>query len=140
MSKGKIINIEKKQDFITNDNKTLYVFELELDNGDKGAIFKQKDNQFVEVGQHINYTITDRGTIKIEREGGFVPKQSGGGFKKDDNVQKMIVRQSSLKASIDLICAGKIEPQDWKKSADSFVDWVYDKEETTMPFETKAPF
>ena len=52
----------------------------------------------------------------------------------------MIVRQSSLKAAIDLICAGKIDPQDWRVSADSFVDWVYGKEDSNLPFESKAPF
>ena len=68
MKTAKITNIQKKPDFITNDNKTLYVFELSLDNGDTGAIFKQKDNAYVEVGQEISYELTERGTIKIQRE------------------------------------------------------------------------
>jgi len=141
MKKAKITSIEKKPDFQTNDGKTLYVFELELDNGDKGAIFKQKDNPYVEVGQEITYEINDRGSIKIQREGGgFAPKQS---FKKDSNVQEYIIKQSSLKCAIDLVVAEKIEPHEWEKMANSFVEWVHGKSQVKeMPSfaDTKAPF
>ena len=140
MKTAKITNIEKKKDFVTNDGKTLYVFELELDNGDKGAIFKQKDNPYVEVGQEITYEINDRGSIKIQREGGgFNSNQS---FKKDSNVQEYIIRQSSLKCAIDLVVSEKIEPHEWEKMADSFVEWVYGKKQVKeMPsFAEKSPF
>jgi|TARA_R110000824_G_scaffold84682_3_gene211053 hypothetical protein len=121
----------------------MYKFEIEFENGQGGEYLSKFENQtkFV-VGEETEYERTERGQfVKIKPVSNFQPGQSsGGGFKKDDNVQKMIVRQSSLKASIDLICAGKIEPQDWKKSADSFVDWVYGKEDSSLPFEGKAPF
>ena len=46
------------------------------------------DNPYVEVGQEITYEINDRGSIKIQREGGgFAPKQS---FKKDSRVELSI--------------------------------------------------
>ena len=139
MKTAKITNIEQKPEFKTNDGKTLYVFELELDNGDKGAIFKQKDNPYVEVGQEINYDLTDRGTIKIQREGGGFSQSP----KKDSNVQEYIIRQSSLKCAIDLVVSEKIEPHEWEKMANSFVDWVYGKQQVKeMPSfaDTKAPF
>tara|TARA_R100001594_G_scaffold31970_1_gene59439 strand:- start:424 stop:846 length:423 start_codon:yes stop_codon:yes gene_type:complete len=140
MKTAKITNIEQKPEFKTNDGKTLYVFELELDNGDKGAIFKQKDNPYVEVGQEITYELTDRGSIKIQREGGgFNSSQS---FKKDSNVQEYIIRQSSLKCAIDLVVAEKIEAHEWEKMANSFVEWVYGKQQVKeMPsFAEKSPF
>ena len=69
MKTAKINNIHQKPNFKTNDGKTLYVFELTLDNGDVGAIFKQKENPYVQIGDSINYELTERGTIKIQREG-----------------------------------------------------------------------
>ena len=142
MKTAKITNIEKKPDFKTNDGKTLYVFELDLDNGDKGAIFKQKDNPYVEVGNSINYTINERGTIKIQREGGnFIPKAPI----VDTDRQLSIIRQSSLKAAIDLVVHEKIEMHELITTADSFVEWVQGKKKAeykgnTSDFVGKAPF
>ena len=141
MKKAKILNIDKKPDFRTNDGKTLYVFELELDNGDKGAIFKQKDNPYVEVGDSISYELTERGTIKIQREGGgFTPKQS---FKKDDNVQEYIIKQSSLKCAVDIcIAQGLYSPEDILSRAEAFTNWVMNKNQVSgLNFvDDKAPF
>tara|TARA_R100000781_G_scaffold37026_1_gene26221 strand:+ start:2034 stop:2453 length:420 start_codon:yes stop_codon:yes gene_type:complete len=139
MKTAKITNIQKKPDFITNDNKTLYVFELSLDNGDTGAIFKQKDNAYVEVGQEISYELTERGTIKIQRENSNFSSNRPA---PDNDRQLSIIRQSSLKAAIDLVVHEKIEIHELIKTADSFVDWVQGKKqaEYTNNSTDKAPF
>ena len=139
MKTAKITNIQKKPDFITNDNKTLYVFELSLDNGDIGAIFKQKDNAYVEVGQEISYELTERGTIKIQRENSNFSSNRPA---PDNDRQLSIIRQSSLKAAIDLVVHEKIEIHELIKTADSFVDWVQGKKqaEYTNNSTDKAPF
>ena len=139
MKTAKITNIQKKPDFITNDNKTLYVFELSLDNGDIGAIFKQKDNAYVEVGQEISYELTERGTIKIQRENSSFSSNRPA---PDNDRQLSIIRQSSLKAAIDLVVHEKIEIHELIKTADSFVDWVQGKKqaEYTNHSTDKAPF
>jgi len=139
MKTAKITNIQKKPDFITNDNKTLYVFELSLDNGDIGAIFKQKDNAYVEVGQEISYELTERGTIKIQRENSNFSSNRPA---PDNDRQLSIIRQSSLKAAIDLVVHEKIEIHELIKTADSFVDWVQGKKqaEYTNHSTDKAPF
>ena len=143
MKTAKITRIEKKPDFQTNDGKTLYVFELELDNGDVGAIFKQKDNPYVEEGSSITYEMTERGTIKIQRDSGFSSNNSPNYSTKKDDVQDYIIRQSSLARAIDLVVHEKIETHDWKKTAENFFDWVKGNDEKPMAFEnrdTKAPF
>lgn len=143
MKTAKILHISKKPDFQTNDGKTLFVFELELDNGDRGAIFKQRDNPYVEEGQSITYEMTERGTIKIQREGGFSSNNSASYSTKKDDVQDYIIKQSSLKCAIDLIVHDKIDPHDWKKTAENFFDWVKGNDDSQPAFEnrdTKAPF
>ncbi len=149
MKSAKINNIEKKPDFRTNDGKTLYVFELELDNGDKGAIFKQKDNPYVEVGDSITYELTERGTIKIQRDGGFAkPKSENQFYTKEEKTQifdakdRRISKLAILKCSIELVCSDKIDISEVQTFSENMLDWVYDKQSVkNLNFtEDKAPF
>ena len=152
MKTAKITNIEKKKDFVTNDGKTLYVFELELDNGDKGAIFKQKDNPYVEVGQEITYDLTDRGSIKIQREGfsnNFKAQNNDDRFySKEEKSQifdakdRRISKLAVLKATVELVCHDKIDISEVQTFAENMLDWVYDKQSVkNLEFvDTKAPF
>ena len=138
MKTAKITNIEKKQKpYITNDGKTLYVFELELDNGDKGAIYKQSDNPYVSVGDSINYELTDRGTIKIQREGGFTSNRSSNyNYTKEEKTQifdakdRRISKLAILRDTINLVCHDKIELKDVETFAENMLNWVYDKQGT----------
>ena len=135
MKTAKVTNVQGSGTF-----KELYVFELQLDNNDTGKIYKKGQDAGVKIGDEINYTLNDKGSIKIQREGGgFNSSQS---FKKDSNVQEHIIRQSSLKGAIDLVVSEKIEPHEWEKMADSFVEWVYGKKQVKeMPsFAEKSPF
>ena len=122
----------------------MYKFDIEFENGQGGEYLSKFENQtkFV-VGKEVEYERTERGQfVKIKPVSNFQPGQSsGGGFKKDDNVQKMIVRQSSLKAAVDLcIAEGVYTHEDIISRADAFVAWVYGKEEKSLPFENKTPF
>ena len=45
--------------------KELYVFEIELDNGDIGKIYRKSNDSKLSVGQDISYTMNDKGSIKI---------------------------------------------------------------------------
>ena len=154
MKKAKILSINKKKDFNTNDGKTLYVFDLELDNGDTGVIYKTKDNPYVSIDQEIKYTINERGTIKIEREdgGGFQQKRfnqpSDDRFYTKEEKSNIfdakdlrITKLSCLNRSIDLVNSDKIGKDQWKEMANSFVDWVYDTEKH-LPFssDNQPPF
>jgi hypothetical protein len=154
MKKAKILSINKKKDFNTNDGKTLYVFDLELDNGDTGVIYKTKDNPYVSIDQEIKYTISERGTIKIEREdgGGFQQKRfsqpSDDRFYTKEEKSNIfdakdlrITKLSCLNRSIDLVISDKINKDQWKEMANSFVEWVYDTEKH-LPFSSnnQPPF
>lgn len=146
MKTAKINNIDQKPNFRTNDGKTLYVFELTLDNGDVGAIFKQKENAYVQVGDSINYELTERGTIKIQREGGFASNNNQ--FTKEEKTNifdakdRRIAKLSVLKSAVELVCSEKINIEDVQKYADNMLDWVYDKQSTkNLEFtDDKVPF
>ena len=134
MKKGKVVSVKGDGTF-----KDLYKFEVELDNGDNGVMYKRTPQHWLEEGQDINYTINDKGTLKVIREGWDNPPSSNGSpsFKKDNSVQKYIIKQSSLKASVDLCCSKGIHnKEDVVAIAQYFTDWVLGKQEEkeNLPF------
>ena len=68
----------------------------------------------------------------------FASNGFSGGYKKDDNIQKMIVKQSSLKSAVDYCSGGNCSTSDVLKVAQEFVDWVMEdkkpNENNEMPF------
>ena len=141
MKKGKVVAVNPQGEYQLKDGRTLYKFVLTFDNGDTGeySSVKPDQNKFV-VGQEAEYELnaTQYGNrIKpvYSQGGGF----SGGGYSGGsyssggDTKQKMIVKQSCLKAAVDLLKDKGAKSTDVLKVADSFVSWVMedDKKETT---------
>jgi len=123
MKTAKVTNVQGSGKF-----KEFYVFELQLDNGDTGKVYKKGQDAGVKVGEEITYTLNDKGSIKIQREqysGG-----GGGGFSKSNpDVQKSIIKQSSLKAAVELCSAyiksgNSVNSADVLRLADTFTNWV----------------
>ena len=52
---------------ITGDGtwNDLYKFEIELDNGDIGKLYKKRDDSGLSIGQEIDYNINEKGSLKI---------------------------------------------------------------------------
>tara|TARA_R100001015_G_C4602564_1_gene157537 strand:- start:896 stop:1309 length:414 start_codon:yes stop_codon:yes gene_type:complete len=115
MKNSKVVNVQGSGMF-----KELYVFEVELDNGDIGKIYRKSNDSKLSVGQDISYTINDKGSIKIVTD--YQKNQTQLSPKQDD-VQKLIVKQSSLKAAVDY--DNKCSPEDVLKNAQMFYEWVW---------------
>ena len=141
MKKAKVVAVNPQGDYQLKDGRTLYKFVLSFDNGDTGEYSSVKPDQtkFV-VGQEAEYELnaTQYGNrIKpvYSQGGGF----SGGGYSSggyssgSDDKQRMIVKQSCLKAAVDLLKDKGAKSTDVLKIADSFVSWVLeeDKKETS---------
>ena len=110
MKNAKVVSVSPKGDYQLRDGKTLYKFFVSMDNGDSGEYSSVKPDQdkFI-VGQEAIYELTSTqygNRIKpvYSQGGGF----SGGGYSKgnysagSDDKQKLIVKQSCLKAAVDL--------------------------------------
>ena len=105
--KARVVSVSPKGDYQLRDGKTLYKFFVSMDNGDSGEYSSVKADQdkFV-VGQEVEYELssTQYGN-KIKP----VYNQGGGGYSRSnyssggDDKQKMIVKQSCLKAAVDLL-------------------------------------
>ena len=135
--KARVVSVSPKGDYQLRDGKTLYKFFVSMDNGDSGEYSSVKADQdkFV-VGQEVEYELssTQYGN-KIKP----VYNQGGGGYTRSnyssggDDKQKMIVKQSCLKAAVDLLKDKGAKSTDVLKVADSFVNWVMesDKQQET---------
>ena len=117
MKNSKVVNVQGSGMF-----KELYVFEVELDNGDIGKIYRKSNDSKLSNGQEISYTMNDKGSIKIVTDyQKNNPTQSSP--QKSDDVQKLIVKQSSLKAAVDY--DNKCSTEDVLQNAQMFYEWVW---------------
>ena len=120
----------------------MYKFEVEFENGDCGEYSSKSQDQTKFVAdQETDYEFIDGKFPKVKpvyQKPDFASNGFSGGYKKDDNVQKMIVKQSSLKSAVDYCSKGNCSPSDVIKVAQEFVDWVMENkkpnENNEMPF------
>jgi len=152
LKKSKVTSVEYLKQWEGNFG-IMHDHEIEFENGDKGsyASKSQDQNKFV-VGDETEYEISMNGHFtKIKPVSNFQPNQSfSGGFKKDNDVQEMIVKQSSLKCAVELCVANEVNGiNEILKVADAFKDWVMKKSKDNvkdsvkdkLPFEeVKSPF
>lgn len=138
MKTGKVVSVSPKGDFAFN-GKTFYKFFVTMDNGDSGEYNSVKADQdkFV-AGTEAEYELTSNqygNKIKPVYNNGGGSNFSGGGYSKpnysgnNDDKQRMIVKQSCLKAAVDLLKDKGAKSTDVLKVADSFVTWVMATEE-----------
>ena len=135
--KAKVVSVSPKGDYQLRDGKTLYKFFVSMDNGDSGEYSSVKPDQdkFV-VGQEVEYELSNTqygNKIKpVYAQGGYTPNYSSGG----DDKQKMIVKQSCLKAAVDLLKDKGAKSTDVLKVADSFVEWVLEAKQEDTTYQT----
>ena len=120
----------------------MYKFEVAFDNGDVGEYSsKSKEQTKFVIDQEMEYEFIDGHFPKVKpvyQKPDFASNGVSGGYKKDDNVQKMIVKQSSLKSAVDYCSGGNCSTSDVLRVAQEFVDWVMEdkkpNENNEMPF------
>ena len=128
IKKSKVTNVQNNG---TWEGKfgLMYKFEIDFQNDDCGEYSsKSKDqNKFV-IGEEVEYEFIDGKFPKIKPISTFQPN-----FRKDDHVQKYIIKQSSLKCAVEIcIAEGIYSTDDVIARAEVFVDWVFEKEENIV--------
>ena len=117
----------------------MYKSEISFENGDAGEYSSKtrEQDKFV-VGKETEYEFIGGNFPKVKPVYQKPQSFGGGGYKKDDNVQKMIVKQSSLKSAVDF-CDKGCSIEDIIKVAQKFTDWVMD-EKTEITNDKKSTF
>tara|TARA_R100001443_G_scaffold117440_1_gene142708 strand:+ start:4946 stop:5404 length:459 start_codon:yes stop_codon:yes gene_type:complete len=132
MEKNSIVKSVQANGTFEFQGKTFYKYEVEMENGDVGEYNSVSANQshFVEGAQvDYIYDISKPKFPKIKpvynfkaspsRDGNFNNIQKA---QRGDDVQKMIVKQSCLKAAVE--CVQRDDAEAILKLADVFVSWV----------------
>ena len=117
----------------------MYKFEVEFENGDVGEYSSKslEQTKFKE-GEEVEYEFTAGKFPKVKPF--YAPPTNSGNFKRDDNVQELIVRQSSLKSAVDLCSGNNCTPAEVCATAQMFVDWVMIKNTNTKTQKDDLPF
>tara|TARA_R110002020_G_scaffold16986_3_gene60180 strand:- start:1678 stop:2100 length:423 start_codon:yes stop_codon:yes gene_type:complete len=140
MKKSKIKTVQGNGTY-----KDMFIYEISLENGDVGNIYRKTEEAKVDIGQEIEYDLKPSGTLKIltdyNREE-FIKKTTISNSSKD-NIQLMIVKQSCLKAAVEMDKSG--DRSQIIDDAQYFTDWVMDdccakKENKTNNSNENIPF
>ncbi len=107
----------------TGNFKELYKFEVELDNGDIGTLYRKSKDSKLSNGQDISYTINDKGTLKIVTD--YQKNQGQSSPKQDVNVNNSIARAVAFKGAVEF--DNQCTPEVVLKNAKYFYDnWLCD--------------
>ena len=117
----------------------MYKFEIGFENGDVGEYSSknQEQNKFA-IGTNSDYEYTDGKFPKVKPVY-IKPDSFNNSFSNSSNDnpdrQKLIVKQSSLKAAVEF--DNKCSPEDVLKNADMFYNWVMGINNTSDNFDSR---
>jgi len=125
MKKSKVITAK-----LDGERNGKYYFLIEFENGDRGKYSHDKNEQdiFI-VGQEAEYLITNTESNGKTYTWINLPKKAAGGFPKKDmafekHKQQLIIAQSCLDRTVELIIAEKVDLKDLKTCTDKFMTYV----------------
>jgi hypothetical protein len=115
----------------TGQWQDLFKLEVRFDNGDFGTAFAKSQTPPYAVGEDVEYTKNEKGTVKIQRANAF----GGGGYApsapsatsfaaKTDDRSASIIRQVALKAAVEYACAAQHDVNTILANAETFNAWM----------------
>ena len=110
----------------TGQWQDLFKLEVSFDNGDFGTAFAKSQTPPYNVGDEVEYTKNEKGTVKIQRPNSF---GGGGGYtpsapKGNDERSASIIRQVALKAAVEYASAAKQDVNTILANAETFNAWM----------------
>ena len=125
-----------------------YRYNIVFENGQGGSYlskFPPEDQTYFVVGKEAEYDRKENGqyvNIYRPKKNEYSSSPKANYTKPDSDRQKLIVKQSSLKAAVDLCCAqGIYTSEDVLSRAEAFADWVLnDNNKPSLESDTKLPF
>ena len=113
----------------------IFIFTIVFENGDIGKLYKKKDKTFEQVGDTVEYTITEKGTVKIAFKGDTSFSKKSPNYSNSSNDAKEDIRFSvAFKGAIDLASAGKIGIDEVEKFTIMYDEFLKDKKSVEIPF------
>ncbi len=115
----------------TGQWQDLYKLEVRFDSGDFGTAFAKSQTPPYAVGEDVEYTKNEKGTIKIQRANAF-GATTGGAYtpsvgsmpKSNDDRSASIIRQVALKSAVEYACAAQHDVNTILANAETFNAWM----------------
>jgi hypothetical protein len=128
---AKIVSITPKGQW-----QEFYKLELRFDNGDFGTAFAKSPTPSYAVGDEVDYSKNEKGTIKIQRPNNF-GGGTGGSFataskSAGDDRSASIIRQVALKAAVEYACAAGHDVPTIIGNAEAFNRWMLGQSEAPI--------
>tara|TARA_R110001599_G_scaffold88633_2_gene235444 strand:+ start:168 stop:593 length:426 start_codon:yes stop_codon:yes gene_type:complete len=138
--KSKVVSVQSNGTW-EGQYGVMYKYEVAFENGDSGEYSSKsaEQNKFVK-DQETDYQFIDGKFPKVKPVSNF---QQGGNFTpapKSDKVQEYIVKQSSLKASVDFCIANGGDIKTVLDTAEVFSNWVLKNEKPNSAPSNDMPF
>jgi hypothetical protein len=135
--------METKKSIITELNlqadkfNDMFIFTIAFENGDIGKMYKKKDKTYEQVGDEVEYTISQKGTVKIAFKGeskfNNAPTKSNYSNSNDDT--KNDIRFSvAFKGAIELAAGGVIGVNEVEQFTLKYDEFLKDKKSVDLPF------
>jgi len=116
----------------TGQWQDLFKLEVRFDNGDFGTAFAKSQTPPYAVGDEVEYTKNEKGTVKIQRPNPY-GGSTGGGYtqsapsfapKGNDDRSASIIRQVALKSAVEYACAAQHDVNTILANAETFNAWM----------------
>ena len=115
----------------TGQWQDLFKLEVRFDNGDFGTAFAKSQTPPYAVGEDVEYTKNEKGTVKIQRANAFgggyapsAPSTSSFAPKGNDDRSASIIRQVALKSAVEYACAAQHDVNTILANAETFNAWM----------------
>lgn len=113
-------------------------FEVRFDNNDFGLAFAKTPTPSYNVGDDVQYTKNEKGTLKIQRNGWS--GGNGGSFANTSKVSgdersASIIRQVALKAAVEYGAAAGHDVQAILANAETFNEWMSGNQPKTPTYD-----
>ena len=112
----------------TGQWQDLFKLEVRFDNGDFGTAFAKSQTPSYQIGDEVEYTKNEKGTIKIQRPfgggGSFGGSVSNASKASGDERSASIIRQVALKSAVEYACAAGHDVNTILANAETFNKWM----------------
>jgi len=105
----------------------LHKLEIRFDTGDFGTAFAKSQTPPYAVGEEVEYTKNEKGTVKIQRPNPY-GSSTGSSYTpsapKTDDRSASIIRQVALKSAVEYACAAQHDVNTILANAETFNAWM----------------
>ena len=103
--------------------KEFYKFDVEFEDGNGGTIYRKTNEPKVTIGEEYNYSINDKGSVKIVNPN-YQNNGFNGGGSNSPKTDEQIVRMNSVTNAVAYCRGSNCSPEEILETSQIFRDWI----------------